>query len=96
MKAEQPAPIPTIAIAVIYCKDGVDYPIRGYKLFTDDMELRTHLGRKTWGEVQSAPLRRGNQWVLRDGANRPIQIAPGLIAPIERGRKYYDFREVFG
>jgi len=34
--------------------------------------------------------------VLRDGANRPIQIASGLITPIERGRKYYDFREVFG
>jgi len=96
VKAEQPAPIPTIAVAVIYRKDGVDYPVRGYKLFADDMELCTHLGRKTWGEVQSQPLRRGNQWVLRDGANRPIQIASGLITPIERGRKYYDFREVFG
>ena len=96
MKTEQPAPIPTIAVAVIYRKDGVDYPVRGYKLFADEMELRTRYGLKTWGEVQSQPLRRGNQWVLRDGANRPIQIADGLIVPIERGRKYYDFREVFG
>lgn len=83
-------------VAILYRKDGESYWVRGYELFDPGFCHSTNGGRMPL-KVKTARTRPGCAWVMMRGQEgKPIQYEASRLAPVQPGKHYFTFQEVFG
>jgi len=85
---------PNQEVALLYCKEGESYWVRGYEFFDPSLEHSTRAGSQG---LKIKKTRLGCVWLIMQGQQgKPVQYDESRIAIVRSGKHYFTFQEVFG